>query len=284
MKHILFFDIDGTLRDEVYGVPETARTAVSLCRDRGHLICLCTGRTLSTIPDDVQNLDVDGVIAGGGSYIRFGDQVIQDRWFPAENIRSAFHYLKDLEDNIAFALEGKDEIFMNRKAHLLLQQSNEEKWKSLTQQQKKRTANAQKIRYQENLHLFPKDDSDALQVSKICLWSSEFVFRTLEQIMGADNIQLAQTCPSEHGNYYEIIQAGCSKGHAVLFLCNYLGIPPEYVIAFGDGRNDIDMFRAAGTAIAVQSGDAEVEQYADSLCAKPLEDGIFHELKRRNII
>lgn len=107
MKHILFFDIDGTLRDEVYGVPETARTAVSLCRDRGHLICLCTGRTLSTIPDDVQNLDVDGVIAGGGSYIRFGDQVIQDCWFPAVNIRSAFHYLKDLEDNIAFALEGK---------------------------------------------------------------------------------------------------------------------------------------------------------------------------------
>ena len=33
MYRILFFDIDGTLRDEAYGIPETAKTAVNICKD-----------------------------------------------------------------------------------------------------------------------------------------------------------------------------------------------------------------------------------------------------------
>lgn len=284
MKHILFFDIDGTLRDEVYGVPETAKTAVRLCRDRGHLICLCTGRTYSTIPDDVRSLEVDGVIAGGGSYIRFGDQVLQDRWLPGETIRKAFDYLKQLDDHTAFTLEGQNEIFMNRQAVTLLQQSNEKKWSCLTPQQKVLAAHAQNITYQENLHLFPTGESDPPQVSKICLWSTQSAFETLKRIMGTDTIQLAQKFPTEHGRYFEIIQAGCSKGQALSLLCDSLGIPLEHVIAFGDGKNDIDMFRAAGTSVAVQSGDSEVERYADSVCGKPLQDGIFKELKRRRII
>ena len=34
MYRILFFDIDGTLRDEAYGIPETAKTAVIYVRKK----------------------------------------------------------------------------------------------------------------------------------------------------------------------------------------------------------------------------------------------------------
>ena len=39
MYRILFFDIDGTLRDEAYGIPETAKTAVNICKEKKLLCC-----------------------------------------------------------------------------------------------------------------------------------------------------------------------------------------------------------------------------------------------------
>ena len=78
MKSLFAFDIDGTLRDEAYGIPETTKVAIDACKANGYYICLCTGRAVGTIPEDVFDLNVDGVIAGGGSYIEFQDKILKN--------------------------------------------------------------------------------------------------------------------------------------------------------------------------------------------------------------
>ena len=49
----------------------------------------------------------------------------------------------------------------------------------------------------------------------------------------------------------EVNAASATKGHALAFLAERLGIKPEETLAFGDGTNDISMLRQAGTGVAI---------------------------------
>ena len=69
MVKAIFLDIDGTLRDECSGVPQSAYTAVRMCRERGIRILICTGRNLASIQEEILSMDTDGIIAGGGCLI-----------------------------------------------------------------------------------------------------------------------------------------------------------------------------------------------------------------------
>ena len=63
--------------------------------------------------------------------------------------------------------------------------------------------------------------------------------------------------------YLEIFPETASKRHAVEFLRAYTGC--GRVVAFGDNRNDLPMFEAADTAVAVENASAEVRAAADGV-------------------
>lgn len=60
----------------------------------------------------------------------------------------------------------------------------------------------------------------------------------------------------------EINASSCSKGNAILFLGDYLGISPEQIMACGDGNNDLDMIRAVGQSVAMENAVEEVKNVA----------------------
>ena len=62
--------------------------------------------------------------------------------------------------------------------------------------------------------------------------------------------------------YLEIFPETASKRHAVEFLRSWTGA--DFVVAFGDNRNDIPMFEAADFAVAVSSASEEVKAEADA--------------------
>lgn len=70
-KKVVFLDIDGTFRDPVYGIPDSAVEAVENARKNGHIVIICTGRTMGLIPDDIDKNAFDGFIAGGGCHIEY---------------------------------------------------------------------------------------------------------------------------------------------------------------------------------------------------------------------
>ncbi|MBS5884071.1 Cof-type HAD-IIB family hydrolase [Clostridium sp.] len=281
MHQIIFFDIDGTLRDEVYGVPETAKVAIKMCRENSIYTCLCTGRTIGTITDDVLDLSTDGIIAGGGSYIEFQSEVIKKTFFKMDKMKEASFYLKNMNNETAFTFESDDIVFMNKAAVEILTSLNNEKFKLLNEEERRGAILKQKIIYEENLHSF---NENLHEISKICLWGSEEVFKKLKSIFSENEIQLAQSYKFDSRNYYEIIQKECNKGEAILSLCKHLDIDVNKTLGFGDGRNDIDMLKVVGSAVGVQGGSKEIFQYVDSICEEPMKDGIYLELKRRNLI
>lgn len=72
----------------------------------------------------------------------------------------------------------------------------------------------------------------------------------------------------------EVNAANATKGHALSFLTEYLGLKKEETIAFGDGTNDISMLRQAGTGVAMGNAAPEVLEAADQVTGTNDEDGI----------
>lgn len=81
----------------------------------------------------------------------------------------------------------------------------------------------------------------------------------------------------------DIIPLNSGKGAAVREVLQYYGIPREESIAFGDGKNDIEMLKAVGIGVAMGNAGEEVKMQADEICRSVEEDGIYHyflELKQ----
>lgn len=71
----------------------------------------------------------------------------------------------------------------------------------------------------------------------------------------------------------EVNTKQASKGRALDFLCSYLGIAREEVMAFGDGLNDIDMLKTAGISVAMANADASAKAAADIITKSNDENG-----------
>ena len=52
-------------------------------------------------------------------------------------------------------------------------------------------------------------------------------------------------------NYLEVLPHGVSKGAGLAWLCEWLGIPLERVVAVGDQESDVSMFERVGLGVAM---------------------------------
>jgi hydroxymethylpyrimidine pyrophosphatase-like HAD family hydrolase len=56
----------------------------------------------------------------------------------------------------------------------------------------------------------------------------------------------------------DVLNQGCSKGHALERWANYRGIPREQVMAIGDNYNDIEMLAFAGQPFIMGNASEEL--------------------------
>jgi len=58
----------------------------------------------------------------------------------------------------------------------------------------------------------------------------------------------------------DVLNPGCSKGHALERWANYRGIPREQVMAIGDNYNDIEMLAFAGVPFIMGNASEELRR------------------------
>lgn len=75
-----------------------------------------------------------------------------------------------------------------------------------------------------------------------------------------------------------------TKSAAIKKVLDYHNICESEAIAFGDGRNDIDMLEYVGLGIAMGNGEEQLKQKADFVTKKASEGGIYYALKEFGII
>ena len=77
----------------------------------------------------------------------------------------------------------------------------------------------------------------------------------------------------------EISSSGASKGNALVWLCNYLGVDVARSIAFGDSLNDLSMIKAAGDGVAMDEASPVLIQACDHRAGSNDEAGVALYLK-----
>ena len=74
--------------------------------------------------------------------------------------------------------------------------------------------------------------------------------------------------------FLEIFDPSASKGQALGWLAEKLGVGMEAVMAFGDGYNDMDMLRLVGLGVAMEHSPPEIRAMAGLTVPGPEDDGI----------
>lgn len=75
-------------------------------------------------------------------------------------------------------------------------------------------------------------------------------------------------------NNIEVNAKGVNKGDALIELGEMLGISRSEIMAFGDGRNDLEMLKRVGIGVAMANGTKEVREAADYVTESNDEEGV----------
>ena len=215
--YAIFIDIDGTLMNGGT-IPQENINVIDSVRKLGHKVFINTGRSYACIPKKVfDSVDFDGVVAGIGSYVRYGDEIVQSITIPENMLIELADYF--LSTDALCVFEGEEKLLY---------------------------LNADNIKNKNADRLIIKDSSDLSTIYKGIRISKVTVVRPLletEIKMLEQNYSVYQ-----HENYAEFALKGCSKSAGMQVMLRRLGLGKENCIAIGDSANDIDMLKHAGIA------------------------------------
>ena len=271
MSKLIFFDIDGTLVNFDDVIPESAKKGLALAHDAGHKLFLCTGRGGSQVDKRLLKLPFDGMISSTGADVVAGERVIFRKEVPDEMLYRLVDVME--ETKAYYALQGYESIIMNE-----------------------RSLNHMKARFRE---IGADDDrietlfygvavledlKKAKAVEKAIYYDAEYTVPEVQKLLahGFDVEPVSFDSPSDLSG--EVTQSGINKAFGIKKLMEYYGIPAEDTVAFGDGPNDLDMLRFAGTGVAMGNAWDIVKETADLVTSAIMEDGIYNGLKELELI
>lgn len=104
MGKIIFLDIDGTIRDFDGFIPKSSIEAIKKAREKGHKICISTGRPYCQVEKRILDIGFDGVISGSGSYVVYEGNCVRHKYFTLLSYIELCNYL--LENKSIFELQS----------------------------------------------------------------------------------------------------------------------------------------------------------------------------------
>ena len=273
--HIIFLDWDGTLCIPQQPPSALTRKAIDQARKKGHKVFLCTGRALSTLPDEVWELKWDGMITGIGAHVMIDGKTVREQPYSLEEIQELRDYFSSV--GIVYLLEGTDGAFMNLSGYRAL---GVERMTGINREVADLKAMVERG-----------------EIMDISLYRGQPVFKVAFLSMDDERLAAIQ---SHLGNKYniamhpaagkefitdlELIRRTVNKGETLKFVCDACRIPLKNSIAFGDSMNDYDMIVNAGLGVVMDNGDDEIKSYADFICSSVEEDGLYHMFYKLNLL
>lgn len=263
-------DLDGTTLKEDKTLSEANTAAFKAASKKGIVVVPATGRTLHMIPEQITNLECINyaVTSNGASVVNLKDNsVIYSNFISKETSLKILDILSTY--NIVI------EIFENGYS-----QSEKGVVKRLPAYDRSELLYYYRIEKQvfvDNLREFLLQNNNA--VEKICipyLPNKSMRSDIINKLNKIDGCALT----SANDLDIEINAETANKGDGLKHLCDYLGIKKENVMVFGDEKNDMDMFRFAGTAVAMGNAAEVLKRAADIVTETNENDGVACAIRK----
>ena len=265
---IIAVDLDKTLLNSEGKLSELSLKALEKAKDRGVIIVPATGRAKSAVIKEIAEADyVRYLISSNGAIIYDKDkqQTIYKNCISEEGIDNIWDYLADRSFMKEYFFEGRpyvEQTFFKDMGKYGVTDDFMAYYKSTRAPM-------------QDFESFLVDKKDRIEVINFIFTDNDKRLSTWEELKG---IPLIEATTSLKFNL-EIGAVGMSKGTALRFLCEYLNIERDRVIAFGDNENDISMISFAGMGVAVANADESVRNAADYVTLSNDEDGVVRALE-----
>lgn len=259
-KKICFFDIDGTLTDErggaVIRVPESTREALQKAHDAGVLLFVNTGRPISTVPQIIKELPLDGFVCACGTWIMMhGNELF--RHVIEEQERQ--HIMRTVDElQISCVYEAKEGFaFVDHCQHGPMM---------------------------EIVKTYIKDGFKLLDVHPDLVFEKFCLF--VDPAKGWPDLSFVDQYDKifKYGYFCETVPLACSKGKAVEYLLKELKISHENSYGFGDSVNDVEMLKAVHHSVVMDNAPDEVKALGTYLAEKASEDGLYKVMVHLGLI
>ena len=263
---LLAADIDGTLLNPEFQISKADLAALCRAHSEGVEIILVTGRRHMFALPIAQQLGFDlWLISSNGAITRSlsGDTFHRDM-LPAETCRKLCTAMRDFRGNtvLTFDIENKGAVVLE---HMRDLNESIQRWLE---------KNLQYIDF-----VIPLENSlvtDPVQ-AMFCgrIGRMHEALRILAESGLENDITVLRTeYPVRDLSIVDVLNQGCSKGHALKRWADYRGIPREEVMASGDNYNDIEMLAFAGLPFIMGNASEELRGKGWAVTAANDQNGV----------
>lgn len=247
---LLAIDIDGTLLNSQFQIPAANLQALRHAHEAGVEIILVTGRRHTFALPIAQQLEVPlWLISSNGAVTRsLSGELFHRDLLPVGTARELCSAMPQYRGNtvLTFDTETKGALVLERMDEL---SGSIQRWLE---------KNLQFIDFVVPIEkALVSDPVQAMFCGTIARMRG--ALETLAECGLDDRITVLRTeYPLRDLCIVDVLNQGCSKGHAVQRWANYRGIPREQVMAIGDNYNDIEMLVFAGIPVIMGNASAEL--------------------------
>jgi Cof subfamily protein (haloacid dehalogenase superfamily) len=228
-------DLDGTLLGPDKTVSQGNAAAVRRLREHGVTVIIASGRRHQNSVRFQRELQLNGpIIACQGGLIRDGESgnVIEAHFLPQSVTR---HIINEAE-------RQDIQVIYYHLDHLYVAERNNS-WIDIYE-----------ARVGERAEVLPHlDQLDGRRALKLVWYGDPDILAQVRPEISAHYEQKADILSTERENL-EFMPRGINKATALAKVAAEYNIPPEQVLAFGDGENDVPMLVWAGMGVAMRHG------------------------------
>ncbi|MBQ1826410.1 MAG: HAD-IIB family hydrolase, partial [Erysipelotrichaceae bacterium] len=235
MKKYFFFDIDGTLTNIHTGqfVPSGLQALREL-EARGHFVAIATGRAYYKTIRAAKEAGIHNFVANGGAALVVNDVLIRNSPIDREKALTIIREAEELGYGILVAADDSIDVIM--KDDLFLRQAGER---------------------QEPTNYILREGFDFAELEKI--------YKIYISMPEEDQWKMKNLDLLGHVRMYKpyFMYQHDKKQQGIYDMMEYLGGDIKDVVVFGDGENDMVMFRKEWTSIAMGNGFPKLLEMAD---------------------
>ncbi|MFQ6792842.1 MAG: Cof-type HAD-IIB family hydrolase [Thomasclavelia sp.] len=263
MSKLLFFDIDGTLiecNQGIYAISDDVKEALDKLKENGHDVFLATGRCKCFITDGVMDYPFSGYVTCNGGYVEYLQKPVYKAIVSSEAIKATMELSNKYNFNYYF--ENSDYIYVRDKN------------------------DPRHIQFANNWKMKPEtiiDDFDPEQIETyigmIVVNDKKDIPIMVETLSKYFDVQRHQSDYS-----FDLTLKGVSKAVGIEKLVERLNRDINDTIAFGDGRNDIEMLETVKVGVAMGNAVPEAKAVADYVTDRIEENGIKKALEQFELI
>lgn len=253
---IIFFDIDGTLIDmNTKKISIKTIETLKRLKQNNIILAIASGRAPMELPD-FNDIEVDVFLTYNGSYCFNHQGTIFSNVLQTDDVHKIIKNAASL--NRPLSLATKDRIASNGKDQDLIEYFGFANIQISIDDDFYKVAN-EKV-YQIMMGGKEKDYPKILkdvQHAKIAAWWDRAI---------------------------DIVPANGGKGLGIQKVLEYYHLDVSEAMAFGDGNNDIEMFKSVGCSVAMGNASQELKDIATDICDDVAHDGIYHYCIKHKLI